>query len=209
MEREVGVSESGDGTLSLSEFARYKGWRPSYVTELKLAGRLVLTDTGRVQVRESLARIEQTQDPSKSGVAERHAAERAAKVVADAAVDSDASVFASAGHNDSRVSGDDDSGGSRYQRARAANEQYKALQAKLDYEVRIGKLVDAAQVRAAAADMGATVRRRLESLAPLVSAQIDERDRDRVYTQITDIVEQTLADLERVFSRGMARKESA
>lgn len=202
------------GTLTLSEFARYKGWRPSYVTELKLAGRLVLSDDGRVRVRETLARIEQTQDPSKAGVAERHAAGRAAKGAAagDAGADQDDPAgFAPAARGDAHADAGDggESGGGRYQRARAANEQYKALQSKLDYEERIGKLVDAAHARAAAAEMGATVRRRLESLAPLVSAQVDERDRDRVFTQINDVVEKTLGDLERVFSRAMTRKEPA
>lgn len=200
------MSESAAGTMTLAEFARYKGWRASYVTELKQAGRLVLTNDGRVLVRESLQRIDQTQDPSKAGVAARHAAGRVAKAGDSAASDTadDADVPASGKRED-----DEDGGGSRYQRARAANEQYKALQAKLDYEERIGKLVDAAQVRAVAADMGTTIRRRLESLAPLVSAQVDERDRDRVFTQINDIVEATLGDLERVFTRGMSRKEPA
>lgn len=205
------MSESAAGTMTLAEFARYKGWRASYVTELKQAGRLVLTSDGRVLVRESLQRIDQTQDPSKAGVAARHAAGRAAKATDSAATDSAASDTADVA--DVPASGkredDEDGGGSRYQRARAANEQYKALQAKLDYEERVGKLVDAAQVRAVAADMGTTIRRRLESLAPLVSAQVDERDRDRVFTQINDIVEATLGDLERVFTRGMSRKEPA
>lgn len=200
------MSESAAGTMTLAEFARYKGWRASYVTELKQAGRLVLTSDGRVLVRESLQRIDQTQDPSKAGVAARHAAGRVAKASDSAASDTAdvADVPASGKRED-----DEDGGGSRYQRARAANEQYKALQAKLDYEERVGKLVDAAQVRAVAADMGTTIRRRLESLAPLVSAQVDERDRDRVFTQINDIVEATLGDLERVFTRGMSRKEPA
>lgn len=206
------MSEHGDGTLSLSEFARYKGWRASYVTELKMAGRLVLDDAGRVRVRESLARIEQTQDPSKAGVAERHAAARAAKAAAPAGAgdgEGDATAFAAAIPGASSGHDGEDAGGNRYQKARAANEQYKALQSKLDYEERIGKLVDAAQARAAAAEMGTTVRRRLESLAPLVSAKVDERDRDQVFSNITTIVEQTLSDLERVFSRGMARKDPA
>ena len=197
-----------DRTMSLSEFARYKGWRASYITELKLAGRLVLDDDGRVRVRESLVRIAATQDPSKSGVAARHAAERAARAAGDAAAtpDADAAPSASPARMDA---GDDDAGGSRYQRARALNEQYKAAQAKLDYEERIGKLVDAQQVRAAGAELGATVRRHLERLPTIVSAQIDERDRDRIFTFITDTVEQVLSDLEHVTNRAHMRKEPA
>lgn len=206
-----------DRTLSLSEFARYKGWRPSYVTELKLAGRLVLADDGRVRVRESLARIEATQDPSKTGVAARHAAERAAKAATDNAGtagdagDDAVAPFAppAAALHARSDAGDDEAGGSRYQRARALNEQYKAAQAKLDYEERIGKLVDAQQVRAAGAELGTTVRRHLERLPTLLSAQVDERDRDRIFTTVTDQLEQLLSDLERVTSRATARKEPA
>ncbi len=200
-----------DGTLSLSEFARYKGWRPSYVTELKLAGRLVLSDDGRVRVRESLARIESTLDPSKAAVAARHAAERAAK-----AADGHADDESDDDHDDAAAAPSarapraaSDEGGNRYQTARAANEQYKAAHAKLDYEERIGKLVDAQQVRAAGAELGATIRRHLERLATVVSAQVDERDRDRIFTFVTDHVEQVLSDLERVTSRAHARKDPA
>lgn len=206
------MSEAAPGTMTLAEFARFKNWRPSYITELKQAGRLVLTADGRVLVRESLVRIEQTQDPSKAGVAARHAAQRTARPDGDPApAAEDDGSFPPVGHADAPAGkrDDDEAGGSRYQRARAANEQYKALQSKLDYEERIGKLVDAAQVRAVAADMGTTLRRRLESLAPLVSAQVDERDRDRVHDQVRDIAEQTLADLERAFSRGMSRRDPA
>ena len=199
-----------DGTMGFAEFARHKGWRPGYVTGLRHAGRLVLTEDGkRVRVAESLVRIEATRDPSKVGVAERHAAGRAERAqAAGEDVGADVSPLpprpAAAAPR-----ADDDEGGSRYQRARALNEQYKAAQAKLDYEERIGKLVDAAQVRAAGAEAGAAVRRSLERLPNVISAQVDERDRDRVHTLITDHVEQAMTDLSRIFDRASVRKESA
>ena len=61
------------------------------------------------------------------------------------------------------------------------------------------------EVRAAGAELGATIRRHLERLATVVSAQVDERDRDRIFTFVTDHVEQVLSDLERVTSRAHAR----
>ena len=202
-----------DGTMSLSEFARYKDWRASYVTELKLSGRLVLTDDGkRIRVAESLARIEATRDPAKSGVAARHAAGRAARDAAtdaDAGPDSDVVSLAPRTAAQAARADDDEAGGSRYQRARALNEQYKAAQAKLDYEERIGKLVDAASVRAAGAELGTTVRRHLERLPTLLSAQVDERDRDRIFQHVTDHVEQAMTELARIFDRATARKEAA
>jgi hypothetical protein len=45
---------------SQAEFARINGWGKSYVTKLKLEGRLVLDDAGQVRVAESLAAIQAT-----------------------------------------------------------------------------------------------------------------------------------------------------
>ena len=66
------------GTASFAGFARLIGERsPSYITQLKGEGRLVLTDDGkRVRVQESIALIKATADPAKAGVAARHAANR-------------------------------------------------------------------------------------------------------------------------------------
>lgn len=193
--------------LGFSAFAKANGWKPSYVTALRQAGRLVLTEDGQqVLVAESLQRITDTRDPSKVGVAERHAAGRAARAAESDDDHADDGLGAPASRQAAAGGGDD---GSRYQRARAAKEQYLAMQAKLDYEQRIGKVVDAQEVRAVAAEMGATVRRRLESLPVVLSAMVDERDRDRIHTLTTDHVEQTLTELESAFARATARKETA
>ena len=64
-------------TESFRQFAARLGCRPGYVTELRHAGRLVLTEDGRrVRVAESLRLIQDTRDPTKAGVRARHAAER-------------------------------------------------------------------------------------------------------------------------------------
>jgi hypothetical protein len=47
---------------TLADFARLAGFKRSHVTWLKVCGRLVLTDDGRVRVAESIARIEATRD---------------------------------------------------------------------------------------------------------------------------------------------------
>ncbi|MGH8073724.1 MAG: hypothetical protein ACREO4_06580, partial [Lysobacter sp.] len=57
-------------TCGFREFATLAGFKPSYITELKSAGRLVLTDDRKkVRVAESLALIDQTRDPARAGVA--------------------------------------------------------------------------------------------------------------------------------------------
>ncbi len=162
--------EEGGTTLGFAQFARHIGVRPSYITELRKAGRLVLTDDGKaVKVAESVALIDSTRDPSRSGVAARHAAARGHDVVtgdtgnpATDRVDDDdrgASVPASNDHG--------------FQKAKAINEKYKAMTAKVEYERLVGKLAPVADIEAAAADLVTALRRRLEgmgtTLAPLVA----------------------------------------
>lgn len=52
---------------------------PSWVSQLKAAGRLVIAEGELIEVEASLARMEATEDPSKAGVVERHARDRAEK----------------------------------------------------------------------------------------------------------------------------------
>jgi hypothetical protein len=71
-------------TATFLEFASRFGWKQSYVTQLKKDGRLALTGDGKaIRVAESLALIETTRDPSRAGVAARHAQART-KAAADA-----------------------------------------------------------------------------------------------------------------------------
>ncbi len=65
-------------TETQADFARRLNRAPSWITQLKAAGRLVLTDDGLVDVESSLTRIEATEDPGKAGVAARHAEGRQA-----------------------------------------------------------------------------------------------------------------------------------
>ncbi len=61
--------------MNQTEFAKHIGRVKSYITELKHAGRLVMED-GKVNAEESIKLIEQTKDPDKIGVEERHENER-------------------------------------------------------------------------------------------------------------------------------------
>ena len=77
--RAAGESVAAADTMTFSEFARHINVKPSYITQLKTAGRLVLTDDGkRVVCQQSVQRIEDTKDPSKLGVTARHAEARSA-----------------------------------------------------------------------------------------------------------------------------------
>ena len=136
-------------TLSTqAAFARQIGVVKSYVTELKQQGRLVMVK-GKVDVEASLEKIKATEDPSKAGVAERHSQAREEKKQ----------------QTQEKTSSQDlaEKTSTTYQQSRAVKERYAALQAKADYELFIGKLVDAAQARAVGAEIGILFRNALES----------------------------------------------
>lgn len=187
-------------TASLREFAAYVPCKPSWVTELKRAGRLVLTDDGkRVRVAESLLRIEDTKDPSKAAVAARHAAARGAS--APPAPEGDEGE-----EGDTSADGDGAPAAqpqsSEFQRSRAEREKWAAKSAQLEYERSIGKLLDAGDVESAAADAATVLRTSLEAipaeLAPLLAPITDET---RVRTMLTDRIEQALQECVRQFGQ--------
>lgn len=175
--------------MGFAEFARHLGVRPSYITELRKAGRLVLTDDGKaVKLAESLALIDSTRDPSRGGVAARHAAARGHEVNTSSepehADDDDRAAAVAAASNDHG-----------FQKAKAINERYKAMTAKVEYERLIGRLAPVDQIEAAAAELVTSLRRRLEGmgavLAPLV-APVSEPSACRAL--IDEFVEGVLRD---------------
>lgn len=159
-------------TMSVPEFSEHIGCKRHYGYQLKSEGRLVMAPDGKkVLVAESIARIAATRDPAKQGVADRHAAGRAAAEASSAEPDEDdrpAHAPTGAGGNT----------GNSYQQARAVKERYLALEAKRAYEVAIGQLRDGREVEALAASAMTELRLRLENLAstlaPVLAAQTDE-----------------------------------
>lgn len=169
--------------LSLRDFAAHIGCRPSYVTELKRVGRLVLTEDGkRVRVAESIALIEATRDPARAGVAERHAAARAAAAAVSVPDDDD----------------DDDDGdapgaaadelvgraGKVFQVSRAKRESTRARREERLEAIELGKLLHADDVRRqtaiAATVLRAGVERLIDTLPPQLAAVTDEHDHRRI-----------------------------
>ena len=150
--------------VTFSKFAELQGCSPSYVTKLKQAGRLVLTDDGkRVLVEESRARIKATEDPNRDDVRARHAKTREGGAPASPPAPNDPQSPA----------------GQSFATSRAVKERFFALSAKLEYERAIGKLVDSAAVRAAGAEAGTVLRAALENLPDQVAPQLAEGDSER------------------------------
>lgn len=190
-------------TMTLTEFARHMGVRQSYASELKRIGRLVLTDDGRrVRVAESMARIEATRDPSKQGVADRHAEARGHAVTGhvshghaiDAVLDVAAIGDAADGMLPSPLGYD-------YQGAKAKREHWAAEREHAAFRRDAGELMERSDVVAAFADAGATLRGKLESWASMLPPQLTGRDESAIRATIADQVEQLLTDLSQQFGR--------
>ena len=153
------------------QFATAMGFKANYGHQLVKDGRLVMAPDGKtVLFDESKARMDATKDPSKQGVADRHAAARDSAQAAPQ--DDTPERQAAAPQPDAGVTG------SSYQQARAVKEKFFALEAKRAYEVAIGTLRDAREVEGLVATAMVEIRQRLEnlatSIAPIVAAQADE-----------------------------------
>lgn len=174
--------------MSQVDFARHIGASPGYITQLKTAGRLVMQGS-MINVEASIIRIEETKDPSKAGVAERHAKEREQK---DTAIAQPAT-----NHNMDDITG---KAGSAYQQARAMKEKYNAMQAKVAYEKEIKTLLSADEVKLAVADGDAIIRNRLESLPDMLAPQLAaESDEQKIRSLLMDHIEHLLGELSRSF----------
>jgi hypothetical protein len=199
-------------TASFREFADIAKVKPSYVTELRRDGRLVLTeDRKRVLVDESLQLMRDTADPARRGVALRHAAERGAPSASIGAEKPDASSTETAedeaGAADAAIESPNDSHARRRAKALADKEEALAAQAIRDYNQSMGKLMDVADVEEAIAQAGTIFRKALErlpdTLAPQLAAVVDE---GRIRALLTDELHHVLTELGREFS-GIARRE--
>ncbi len=158
-------------TASQSQFANLIGVHKSHVTRMKQAGRLVLLDNGMVDVLLSKQRIAETADPARQDVAERHAMGRG---------DTQASKNKTNGFNE----------------AKTRRETAEAEMAEIKLGVARRELLDAAEVRLFAADLGATFRAALESLPDRLAHElVPLHDADAIRAVLVDTFEQLLGDL--------------
>jgi hypothetical protein len=171
--------------LKQKDFAQQLGKDPSYVTQLKSAGRLVITN-GMVDVDASLKLIADTADPGRAAVVERHAQEREQKLNGSPSPTLD------------EMTG---KAGSAYQQARAMKEKYFAMGAKIAYEKEVGLLLVASDVRFAIADGDTILCNRIESMFYALAPQLaDERDEGKILAVMLDHWEVIRSDLSRKFN---------
>ena len=172
--------------VSQAEFARMEGKAKSYITALKQAGRLVMNGD-KVDVEASREKIAGTADPNRDDVQQRWAEQRPQP----AAV------------NELQA----DKIGSSYQTARAVKEKYAAMQAKLEYERAIGKLVEKSDVDAAVADVVTLFRQRLENIPYRFAPELVSKDLDTIRAILKQEVHGALAELEQELTRQLNAQE--
>lgn len=153
------------------KFAKMLGFSDVAVTHLKNAGRLVFTEDGLVDVEASKKRIAETADPRRDDVVRRNAANRG----------SDPGLTSETPAN------------INFQESRAMKERYLALQAKVDYETRMGELVERSTVERDWMNVAVILRTSLERIPDSMAAVIaGETDIERVHAMLTEQIEQAL-----------------
>src|SRR5439155_18409102 len=109
-----------------------------------------------------------------------------------------------AGDSDGPTAGDNGRLVASYAGARAAREGYAARLAKLDFEERSGKLVDADQVRARAYAAGRRLLERLMTMADRLATQVaTTSDRAKCHRLITQEVQRALDEIEAGGTKGL------
>ncbi len=171
--------------MTFREFAARIGCRPSYITALRKAGRLVLAADGkRVLAAESIAQIEATRDPARAGVAARHAEVRGSTLGhAPAAI---ASEDGAADDPDGVVGTSDARRRAKALADKAEADAAAAIRENLKAE---GKLYDAEDADHALESVVTALRKSLEripvTIAPMIVGLADEaRVRDILAVEI-------------------------
>ncbi|WP_312320996.1 hypothetical protein [Stenotrophomonas sp.] len=194
---------SEDVQVTGKELAVLIGCRPSYIVELKKKGRLVSAEDGKGYLRDaSLALYAQTQDPAYSAVAARHAQVRGSSLAGagdgvdaegdDLDADGDSEGGAESGEGTAAPATPD---AKRKAKALADKAEIDAKAAARDYEVSMGKLLDAAQVEHELAEAATAIRVELErmadTLAPQLAATSDEaRCRELIWNEVSHALEE-------------------
>lgn len=174
-------------TLSVSAFNKYMGYKGRYAYELHKTGRLVMTDDGKlVRVAESIRKIEETKDPSRAGVAARHAAARGQNL-----------TTLEGGPDGQGVEDDADTKDSyHFQDSKAKREHFAALREENAYRKEAGQLMDADEAIGAFADAGAKIASVLDAVPSTVGPMLAGLPADevlRVLTEQMDIARGELA----------------
>jgi hypothetical protein len=165
-------------SLTLAQFCDHIHVKRSYGHQLKKEGRLVLAADGKlIDVAQSLAKIADTKDPSKAGVAARHADARGGQALTG---HSEIPIAATSAPAQLPEDGEDaaPTRGYDYQGSKAKKEHFAALEAEASYRQKIRDLLEASEVRSVLAETITVLRTAIEGLpyrlSPVLAATDDE-----------------------------------
>lgn len=166
--------------LTIAEFSAHLGYGRTYAYQLQKDGRLVMAPDGkRVMVAESMARVRATEDPSKQGVAQRHAETRRERAAGPAPAPT-APATEVAGEDGAAADDGPVPTGFDFQVSKAKREHFAAQEAELSYRARAKELLEASEVRAVLSEVMTVMRTSIEGiahrLAPALAAAVDEAE---------------------------------
>lgn len=187
-------------TATFSQFAAILGCKPAWVTALRKAGRLVLTDNGKaVRVAESMALMESTKDPARQGVADRHAAARKAQEGAGAAPSTPAAQNQDDDGDDAAAPGNPHS--DRRAKAMADKEEALARKALREEQIEVGRLRWVDEIEPALAEAATRLRAAFEAMPDELSPELASiSDEAEVRARLVEFVEHSLGELSRAFA---------
>jgi hypothetical protein len=183
-------------TLNQSQFAKHIGVTKGYITQLKQAGRLVMTQNDLVDVEASQLRIKETEDANRDDVAKRHAENRGQPLRVAPVSDYSAPTGTNTPSNQ-------DKAGMSLQAARAVKENYQARMAKIEYEKAIGALINADEAKIWAADIGATFSSGLESLSGRLASELAMKEASVIRARLTEAFKELLNNVSDKIESGM------
>lgn len=157
------MSETDPNYISRKAFAELQGWSPSYITKLGDQGKLVLTPDGRlVDVAATLARLNESADPTKQHVTARHEAARLHRDVGQhVATDAPDDVPA-----------DDSAEKAGFWVHKTKREAALAVRAELELAKELKQLVAASDVHRALADASRMMRDMMLAVPSRVAGQV-------------------------------------
>ena len=185
-------------TLSQAQFAKHINVDRSYITQLKQAGRLVMTEKGLVDVESSMLLIAETADPNRDDVSSRHAQERGKDTLVHEI------GMGNLSKKQKPIYGQDVDK-LKFLEGRAKEQHYKALAAELEYAKSIGEMVSTADMQMAVADVVTSFRQKLENLPHNLCQELVAQDQDFIRNRLRQECHDILSELSREF---MAKIES-
>lgn len=193
---------TGTNVMSIGQFNTHMGYKGRYAYQLAKEGRLVFAPDGKhVLVAESIKRIEATRDPSRQGVADRHAKERGYSVSTQCTPDNGLQGETAA--NQGAASADS----YQYQDAKAKKEHYAALREEAAYRKEMGELMDAGEVLGAFADAGAKVAGVLDALPATVGPMLVGQSQEEVMRILAEQMDIARAEMAAALNKLAAEVE--